>query len=113
MILTWMCAFILRALITFKPFHSTLLFPQTPKMVDYKRFSSLMDEGPAIDTKDLETIGKNIRPMEDAIRLIKESHASIVSIGEGSHGTKEFYEFRCEISKQLIIDGRIDCVLLE
>lgn len=72
-----------------------------------------MDEGPAIDTKDLETIGKNIRPMEDTIRMIKDSHANIVSIGEGSHGTKEFYEFRCEISKQLIIDGRINCVLLE
>jgi len=82
-------------------------------MADYRRFSHLGTEGPSIETADLMAVAEGCRPLEDAIALIKKSGAEIVSIGEGSHGTKEFYSFRCEITKQLITDGLCNCVLIE
>jgi erythromycin esterase-like protein len=37
----------------------------------------------------------------------------IVLIGEASHGTKEFYEYRCELTKQLIQGGQCKAVCIE
>jgi len=82
-------------------------------MADYRRFSQLQTEGPEIESADLLSVSERCRPLEDAVALMKKSGAEIVSIGEGSHGTKEFYAFRCEITKQLIRDGLCNCVLIE
>jgi erythromycin esterase-like protein len=66
-----------------------------------------------MDSKDIATISENLAPINGAVRMIKQSTAHVIAIGEGSHGTKEFYANRCEITKQLIMDKRCHCVLIE
>ncbi len=39
--------------------------------------------------------------------------ASLVLLGEASHGTREFYRLRADISKRLIIDRGFDATALE
>jgi erythromycin esterase-like protein len=82
-------------------------------MVDYKRFSSVKDEASLFDSADLTSIANNLSPIVDATRIIKQSEAHTVAIGEGSHGTKEFYAIRCEITKQLILEKKCNCILIE
>lgn len=82
-------------------------------MVDYKRFSKIKGETALMDSADIDVLTKSLGPVTDAVRMIKDSQAKIVAIGEGSHGTKEFYALRCEITKQLITDKLCDCVLIE
>src|SRR5829696_5909021 len=59
-----------------------------------------------------------IRPLnspEDAIGPVLDmvGDARIVMIGEASHGTQEFYDYRAEITKRLITDRGFTAVAVE
>jgi erythromycin esterase-like protein len=55
-----------------------------------------------------------IRPDADLERVIGEiGDASIVLLGEATHGTHEFYKMRAEISKRLILDKSFDAIAVE
>jgi erythromycin esterase-like protein len=82
-------------------------------MVDYKRFSNMNDDALLFDSVDLTTIANYTSPMNQVSHMVKLSKAHTVAIGEGSHGTKEFYAIRCEITKQLILKQRCNCILIE
>jgi erythromycin esterase-like protein len=49
-----------------------------------------------------------LAPLVDALR-----DATVVMIGEASHGTHEFYRTRAELTKALIIEGGFNCVAVE
>ncbi len=95
------------------PFNLSSFRTNRNNMVDYKKFASVKEEGQLIDSKDLATIADNISPISGAIRMIKKSTANTIAIGEGSHGTKEFYAHRCDLTKQLIQEKRCNCVMIE
>jgi erythromycin esterase-like protein len=56
----------------------------------------------------LEAPGDAIAPILDLV-----GNARIVLIGEASHGTHDFYDFRAEITKQLIEERGFNCVCCE
>lgn len=45
--------------------------------------------------------------------LARARLAQLVLIGEASHGTHDFYRVRCELTKQLIREGRVSAVVVE
>ena len=63
----------------------------------------------------LDRVAAIARPLDDGlIPLIgKAGKASYVLIGEASHGTKEFYEIRADITKRLIQDHGFTVIALE
>jgi erythromycin esterase-like protein len=55
-----------------------------------------------------------IRPDENFDQVLKQiDDASIVLLGEATHGTREFYRMRAEISKRLITDKGFDAIAVE
>lgn len=52
--------------------------------------------------------GSDLSPLLD-----RTQNASHVLIGEATHGTKEFYEWRMEISKQLIVEQQFSFIAVE
>lgn len=45
--------------------------------------------------------------------LDRVGDASLVLIGEATHGTSEFYRMRARITRQLIVQGNVDFVAVE
>jgi erythromycin esterase-like protein len=55
-----------------------------------------------------------IRPDENFDQLMEQiGDASLVLLGEASHGTREFYRIRAEVSKRLITDKGFDAIAVE
>jgi erythromycin esterase-like protein len=55
-----------------------------------------------------------IRPDENYDRLLEHiGDASVVLLGEASHGTREFYRIRAEICKRLITEKGFDAIAVE
>jgi erythromycin esterase-like protein len=59
----------------------------------------------------LSELGHAVEPLHDVYDKVKGF--PIVLIGEASHGTKEFYDYRCELTKQLIQGGQCQAVCIE
>jgi len=86
----------------------------TRKMVDYRKFdaiSTTAEDNPCIETEDIATLMPSLQPLRDVFSMVKGK--SIISIGEASHGTHEFYYFRAELTKQLIKEKMLQAVLIE
>ena len=69
-------------------------------------------------TNWLDRLRDVVRPLdsaEDAIEPLLEmvGDARIVMIGEASHGTHEFYDYRARITKRLITDRGFTAVCAE
>jgi erythromycin esterase-like protein len=55
-----------------------------------------------------------IQPDENFERLLEHiGDASVVLLGEASHGTQQFYRMRAEISKRLIVEKGFDAIAVE
>src|SRR6478609_2819754 len=55
-----------------------------------------------------------LRGVDDLDRLINSiKNKKIVMLGECSHGTREFYEWRTTISKELILNHGFDFIAVE
>ena len=52
-----------------------------------------------------------LRPVEDVFALVRD--ARVCLFGEASHGTQEFYELRCDVSKRLIQEAGCMAVCIE
>lgn len=63
------------------------------------------------DSAAVEQLSTAIKPLASVPELCKDY--PIVLIGEASHGTKEFYDYRCELTKQLIESGQCSSVCIE
>lgn len=67
---------------------------------------------------ETETLQRSIRPLSggsgdfDPV-LDRIGSASVVLIGEASHGTHEFYEARAEITRRLIVERSLGAVIVE
>jgi erythromycin esterase-like protein len=66
----------------------------------------------------VEGLRQHLQPLlghrSDHERLLSAmGSARFVLLGEASHGTREFYRERAEITKRLIVEGRVDAVTLE
>jgi erythromycin esterase-like protein len=84
------------------------------KKRDYKKWTDVTDpdEDDVIEGMDpVVTLSKKIQPLQSIHNMIRDSQ--IVLIGESTHGTKEFYEFRCELTKTLIENGTIKGICIE
>ncbi|TWI69589.1 erythromycin esterase-like protein [Pseudoduganella lurida] len=69
------------------------------------------------DRKIIEALKLEAQPFdteEDFTRLLDHmGDASIVLLGEATHGTREFYRLRAEISKRLIVEKGFDAIAVE
>jgi erythromycin esterase-like protein len=69
------------------------------------------------DQSTIETVRNEaqvIRPGENFEQLLEHiGDASIVLLGEATHGTREFYNTRAEISKRLITEKGFDAIAVE
>jgi erythromycin esterase-like protein len=71
-----------------------------------------MPDQSTIDTVRQES--QVIRPDENFEQLLQQiGDASIVLLGEATHGTREFYRMRAEISKRLIAEKGFDAIAVE
>jgi erythromycin esterase-like protein len=62
----------------------------------------------------LRSAAHPIRPDEDFNAVLRQiGDASIVLLGEATHGTQEFYKIRAEISKRLILAKGFDAIAVE
>ena len=61
----------------------------------------------------IEDLASKAESLADITDKVLKSNANIFLIGEGSHGTHEFYNFRAELTKSLIQEGKCLAVLLE
>jgi erythromycin esterase-like protein len=67
----------------------------------------------AFSTAVYSSLANKAIPLSQLFSKIKESGAEVVSIGEATHGSKQFYSFRGELTKQLIISNLCDGILIE
>jgi erythromycin esterase-like protein len=80
---------------------------------------SLLDftEGAMADQAIINALQREARPIEagEEFGYLLEciGDASIVLLGEATHGTREFYQLRAEISKRLIVEKGFDAILVE
>ncbi|MBB3219397.1 erythromycin esterase family protein [Pseudoduganella umbonata] len=69
------------------------------------------------DRKIIDALKGEARPLsagEDFDYLLESiGDASIVLLGEATHGTREFYRLRAEISKRLIVEKGFDAIAVE
>jgi erythromycin esterase-like protein len=70
------------------------------------------------DMNDIETIREKAVPIEDASDVVGDilelvGNADFVLLGEASHGTREFYEYRAAITKRLIEEREFAAVAVE
>ena len=72
-------------------------------MVDYNKFQYIDIEGESIETSLLESLVSKVQPIESAYDTIKSGGYKVISIGEASHGTEEFYRYRCDLTKKVYI----------
>lgn len=70
-------------------------------------------EGPSFSKEDVDKLFQSALPQSAIIDKVIDSKASIVMIGESSHGTQEHYAFRAELTKQLIEKGLCNGVFIE
>jgi erythromycin esterase-like protein len=68
------------------------------------------------DRNIIEALAREARPFDgtefdDLLECIGD--ASIVLLGEATHGTREFYRLRAEISKRLIVEKGFDAIAVE
>jgi erythromycin esterase-like protein len=57
---------------------------------------------------------QRIRPDENFDRLLEQiGDASVVLLGEATHGTREFYRMRADICRRLIISKEFDVIAVE
>jgi len=68
---------------------------------------------PTYSKEQLEKLESHISPVETLAEKILAVGPQIVLIGEGSHGTREFYENRIDVTKTLIERGLCQAVLIE
>jgi erythromycin esterase-like protein len=68
---------------------------------------------PSFSIAQLEQLQAQINPVESLVESVALVEPQIILIGEGSHGTHEFYENRIEMTKALIEKGLCHAVLIE
>jgi len=69
--------------------------------------------GDSVPQELVDTISKQILASEKLHDLVEKSKAKVILIGEASHGTADFYDNRCELTKSLIESGRCQAILIE
>jgi erythromycin esterase-like protein len=83
-----------------------------PLILIRKRTGAAMPDQSTIEA--LRNEAQAFRPDEYPERLLEQiGDASTVLLGEASHGTREFYRLRAEISKRLIIEKGFDAIAVE
>ena len=93
--------------------NSKFSFP-TSSLAMYKKFLNIKEEeGPSFSREDVDKLRQYVIKPNGIFDKIVDKKASIVLIGEGSHGTQECYEFRADLTKQLIENGKCNGVLIE
>ena len=106
----------------FKPLHQRSEIKFINRMMSYERFKdidSYESEAELFESNALNTIASKALPIQDldtsASKMILNVSKSkkVVCIGEASHGTREFYQYRNEITKNLIVHGNCKGVLIE
>src|SRR6266542_1407630 len=69
-----------------------------------------------VQHKLIDELNRTIIAFEnnDCAELLKQiGDARFVLLGEATHGTREFYEIRAEISKQLILHKQFNAIAIE
>src|SRR5438876_9087365 len=83
-------------------------------MVRRRRFT---DADPPVTTRFLEAIRRSSLPLHEAADLDplldRIGDARCVLLGEATHGTREFYEWRADLSKRLIEEMGFSFVAVE
>ena len=94
---------------------SLAIGPSTSGLNIYKRFLNIQaeEEGPSFSREDVDLLRQHVLQPSAIFDKIVDKKASIVLIGEGSHGTQECYEFRADLTRQLIENGKCNGVLIE
>jgi hypothetical protein len=70
-------------------------------MAALNEFKNIDEEGESIETSLLEILKSKVQPIESTYETIKSGGYKVISIGETSHGTKEFYRYRCDLTKEV------------
>lgn len=78
-------------------------------------FSSIIEDevGSSFSSENIEVLSSTLFTVEDLYDKVKLRDPKIIMIGDGSHGTQEFYHARAEITKKLIQDGLCAGVCIE
>lgn len=73
-----------------------------------KNWNKILDEYDDDNSYSTEMISSIIpysKSIDSTIQNIVDTNANVILIGESSHGTKEFYNFRNLLTKRLIEEG--------
>jgi erythromycin esterase-like protein len=85
------------------------------KMLSYSKWNNFKEEDESLlfDSNAINKIEAHLKvdQLQSTYELVKDK--SIVLIGEGSHGTKEYYQLRCDITKKLIENKKCQGVCIE
>ena len=81
--------------------------------MSYQKWSQFQEsEDDLFDSAAMDILSAKIQPVQPSV-FDAVKNVPIVLVGEASHGTKEFYDYRCELTKQLIETGRCKGVCIE
>ena len=85
-------------------------------MTDYRKWDMLSDEEHE-EQLESEKALVNLLTQEAQSDLMESlgwmKDKEIVLLGECSHGTLDFYEYRCLVTRRLIEDGHIKSICIE
>ena len=90
---------------------ATLLFPVACASGAFQPSSSASSNLAAAVRAVAQPVGEDPRTLDPLVRLAKD--ARLVLLGEGTHGTHEFYRTRSELTKRLIREHGFDAVVIE
>ena len=93
---------------SFKKYNFTSLVNKRLNMNYKKNWNKILNEYDDDNTYSAEMISSIIpytKSIDSAIQNIVDTNANAILIGESSHGTREFYNFRNQLTKQLIEEG--------
>lgn len=85
-------------------------------MTDYRKWDRLSDEEHEEERESEKTLVNLIvnqarSDLMDSLGWMRDK--DIILIGEGSHGTLDFYEYRCLMTRHLIEEGLVKSVCIE
>lgn len=85
-------------------------------MTDYRKWNRLAseesDEESEVVRTRIDTIAHELHEnLNDSIVWMRDKE--IILLGENTHGTLDYYEYRCQVTRQLIQEGVVKSVCIE
>lgn len=78
----------------------------------WSRFAEAI-ETPSSSIKTISSLRESLKGFPEVVDKVVSNNHDVVLIGEGSHGTHEFYDNRIQLTKALITQGKCQSVLIE